>query len=96
MRKILVLSLSALALTACGGGGGKSAIVNACVEEGEDKAMCSCMADALEEGTDEETFALIAKGAKGGDVEASMEELPMDKKMSLAMVMMGAATKCAK
>ncbi|MFC7291351.1 hypothetical protein [Hirschia litorea] len=95
MRKIILLSIATLTLAACGGGG-KASIVKSCVDEGESKKTCTCLADAIEENTDEKTFKLIAKAAKSGGMEEGLEDLPMDKKMALAMTMVGAATKCSK
>ncbi|WP_018998350.1 hypothetical protein [Hirschia maritima] len=95
MKKTIALAVCALALSACGGNH-KSTLVKACVDEGEDKKMCACLADELEENTDEKTFALLAKAAKSGDLEDGIDGIPAEKKISVGLAMMGAAAKCAK
>ncbi|MEM9667362.1 MAG: hypothetical protein AAF950_00425 [Pseudomonadota bacterium] len=67
MRRIFFGILSAFLVAACGAGGGKSAIVKACMDEGETRENCTCMADVAEEELDEELFGLLAKAAKSSD-----------------------------
>lgn len=95
MKKIVLLTLSALMLTACGGNGNAN-IVKSCMSEGESKATCTCLADAIEDGADEETFKIISKAAKDGGMDDAIAALPKGKEMSVAMIIIGAAAKCSK
>lgn len=83
-------------LSACGGGGGKSALIDACVEEGESKKDCTCMAETMEEGLSPKAFEAMVLGATGKEEEAEalMEEMGMSEAMSVAGVMLNVVAKC--
>lgn len=88
----------ALALTACGGtAGSKASMVKACTDAGEDKAMCSCIADGLEKNLDAKTFNTVAKAMaqgeeKGGDV---INNLPAEEQSKIMGAMMSTGMQCA-
>lgn len=94
IRTTLVLA-GVIALAACGGGG-KSDLVEACVDEGETRKGCTCMADKLEEGLSPEAFEAMVLGATGKDEEAEavLKELGMGEAMKTAGVMMRVAVEC--
>ncbi len=93
-RKILVCA-SLIALAACGGGG-KSALVDACVDEGEDKKDCACMADKLEEQLSPRAFEAVVLGATGKEEEAEkmMEDLGMAEAVALGGAMISVIGEC--
>ena len=95
MLRNLLLGTSLLALSACGGGG-KSALIEACIEQGDSKDHCACMADKLEEGLSPEAFDAMVLGAQGKDEEseAAMNELGLGEAMATGGVMIGAIAAC--
>lgn len=98
MRMAFVAGALALALTACGGtGGSKAAMVNACTDAGEDKAMCTCIADGLEENLDAKTFNTVASAMSKGDEEGQkmIEGLPADEQGKIMGAMMSVGMSCA-
>lgn len=97
MKKIIVMGAILLAVAACSGGNGKSDLIKACVKEGEDKEMCTCVADSLEKKLDKDTFKLIAKAAKNENAKTDeLDALPLDEKMAVGAAMMSAGINCAK
>ncbi|MEO1475056.1 MAG: hypothetical protein AAFS13_01630 [Pseudomonadota bacterium] len=56
-----------LALASCGGGGGKQALVDACVEEGESRENCTCVADLAEENLEADLFKKVVDAVQSGD-----------------------------
>jgi len=78
MKYALAASMLALGLAAWGGGGNaKATLVDACVEDGEDKESCSCQVNALEEALGADTLNKLAALAEGDD-EAAAEKLMME------------------
>lgn len=79
MKYALTASMLALGLAACGGGGGsaKATLVDACIEDGQDKDACSCQVNALEEALGSDTLKKMADLAEGED-EAAAEKLMME------------------
>lgn len=94
MRSILITA-SAFALMSCGGGG-VSALVDACVEDGESKKDCTCMAEKLEESVSPKAFEAIVLDAQGREeaANAAMKELGMADAMAVAGAMFKVATEC--
>lgn len=96
MFRTILACASLLALTACGGGGGKSALVDACVEEGEERKDCACFADTLEEQLSPRAFEAIVLSATGKDEEAEsiMEELGATEALAIGGAMLSVIPKC--
>lgn len=98
MRMMIVAGALTLALAACGGtGGAKASMVKSCTDAGEDKAMCSCIADGLEKNLDAKTFNTVAKAMaqgeeKGGD---AIESLPAAEQSKIMGAMMSVGMTCA-
>jgi hypothetical protein len=99
MRTKLILAVCAAAsLAACGAaGGGKSAMVTKCVDGGEDRKVCTCVADEMEKTLDKEIFQAMLLEAEGKSEEAQkiMSALPLGKQLSAATGMMGVMAKCS-
>jgi len=101
MKKVIVASLFAMTLAACGGGSGgaKSALVASCLEDGSsDEKTCNCMADMAVDKLDPKLVDIIVEATKAGDEDAymmsKMGELSPEEMTSFMTVMMGAATEC--
>ncbi len=97
MRVVIwAVAAAGLALSACSGGGGKAALVEACVNDGQEKKTCDCMADEFEQKLDKDVFNALVLGAQGKDEEAEkiLSELPMEKQFSVATAAMEATMKC--
>ncbi|MBY9065288.1 hypothetical protein K1X12_00165 [Hyphomonas sp. WL0036] len=98
MRMAIVAGALALALTACGGtGSSKAAMVKACSDAGEDKAMCTCLADGLEKNLDAKTFSTVAKAMSKGeeDGQKMIENLPAEEQGKIMGAMMTVGMSCA-
>lgn len=100
MIRIMTTAIAAALLaTACGAaaGGGKAALVDACVDGGEDKKTCECVANELEKNADKDAFRAMTLEAQGKTEEAEkiISGLPMDKQISVATAAMGAMMKCS-
>ncbi len=95
MPRTIIVVLGLL-LASCGGGGGKSALVKACVDEGEERKSCECMAGKMEEGLSPRAFDAMVLSATGKDeeAEAAMEELGMTEGIAIAGVMMTVISEC--
>jgi len=98
MKKILAVMALGAALASCSGGtaAGKTAMIDSCVKESQDKKKCSCMVDELEKGLDKETFAAITTAAAKGE-ELSQEYLQSMKPEQMTSLMtatMTAGQKC--
>ncbi len=96
MIRSLLICTGLLAITACGGGGGKADLVKACMDEGEDREGCECMAQELEEGLSPRAFEAMVLSATGKDeeAEAAMKDLGMTDAIAVAGSMITVATKC--
>lgn len=98
MKRAMMFGLMTAAmfgLAACGQSD-KTKMVKACVADGNDKKVCTCMADKLEASLSEETFAVVAAASvseEGADV-SMLEELPPMEQMSVGINMMEAAVAC--
>lgn len=98
MKKIVLALLAAGLLSGCGLGGpaGKSALVGKCVKDGNEKAACTCMADAAETSLDKDVFEALVVAATGSDAaaEQAMSKLPVEKQLSIAPFAMSVKAKC--
>jgi hypothetical protein len=98
MMKILAVMALGAALAGCSGGNaaGKTAMVDSCVKESQDKKMCSCMVDELEKGLDKETFAAITTAAaKGEELSPDyISKMKPEQMTSLMTATMTAGQKC--
>ncbi|MEM6626770.1 MAG: hypothetical protein AAF719_08710 [Pseudomonadota bacterium] len=95
-RRLILGAAASLILGACGGGGGKSVLVSSCVDEGESRENCQCLATKLEEGLSPKAFDAVVLGAQGKDAQAeeAMKDLSMSDAMTMAGVMLGATQQC--
>ena len=95
MFRSISVVVSVLVLTACGGGG-KSALIDACMEEGESRKDCACLADKMEEGLSPRAFEAMVLSATGKDeqAQAAMEELGMAEGIAIAGVMVTVVAEC--
>lgn len=97
-RIMTTAAAAALLATACGAaGGGKAALVAECVEGGEERKTCECVATELEKNADKDAFRAMTLEAQGKTEEAEkiISALPMDKQISVATAAMGAMMKCS-
>lgn len=101
MKKVILASVFALGLAACGGGGGgaKAALVKSCLDDGStDEKTCSCMADMAVDKLDPKLVNILVEATKAEDEDAfmmsKMGELSPEEMTSFMTVMMGAATEC--
>jgi basic membrane lipoprotein Med (substrate-binding protein (PBP1-ABC) superfamily) len=101
MKKVILASVFALGLAACGGGGGgaKAALVKSCLDDGTtDDKTCSCMADMAVDKLDPKLVNILVEATKAEDEDAfmmsKMGELSPEEMTSFMTVMMGAATEC--
>lgn len=99
MKYAIAASMMALGLAACGGGGsgGKSTLVDKCVEEGESKEACTCQVNALEEALGSDNLNKLVSLAEKDDeaaAEAMMMEI-MGEDPAAAMKMGTAMMACA-
>lgn len=98
MRLAIAAGAMALVLAACGGtGGSKAAMVKACTDSGEDAAMCTCLADGLEENLDAKTFNTVADAMAAGEEAGSdiIENLPAEEQSKVMTAMMTVGMGCA-
>ncbi|MEO1554065.1 MAG: hypothetical protein AAFR82_09015 [Pseudomonadota bacterium] len=101
MKKVIIASVFALGLAACGGGGGgaKAALVKSCLDDGStDQATCSCMADLAVDKLDPKLVNILVEATEAEDEDAymmsKMGELSPEEMTSFMTVMMSAATEC--
>ena len=101
MKKVILASVFALGLAACGGGGGgaKAALVKSCLDDGStDDKTCTCMADMAVDKLDPKLVDILVEATKAEDEDAfmmsKMGELSPEEMTSFMTVMMGAATEC--
>jgi hypothetical protein len=100
MKKVIIASVMAIGLAACGGGGGdKAALVKACLADGDGtQKQCDCMADTFVKDLDPKVLKVIVEASKAEDSEAvimsKMGELEPAQLQSMMTVMMGAAGTC--
>ncbi len=83
MKKVILASVLALGLAACGGAGGGDKVAQLtklCLEEdGSSQAECECMSKAAVDKLDPEMVdMLIEAGSKGDDADAAMAEMMGD------------------
>lgn len=98
MRMAILAGALALAVTACGGtGGGKASIVKSCMDSGEDREMCTCLADGLEKNLDAKTFNTVAKAMAQGDEKGGeiINDLPAGEQSKIMGAMMSTGMQCA-
>jgi hypothetical protein len=98
MKKILVATALGLALAACSPtGAGKTAMVDSCVKEGQDKALCTCMVNEFEKNLDKETFAALTKAAASGqDVSDDfVQNMKPEQMASFMAATMAVGQKCS-
>ncbi len=96
MFRCSLILATALFLSACGGSGGKSALIDACMEEGESKKDCTCMAEKMEEGLSPRAFEAMVLGATGKEEEAEalMKDMGVGEGMAVAGVMLTVVAEC--
>lgn len=96
MKNTLLASAMIFGLAACGGGGGKAALVKACMEDGESAEQCECMATTAEEELDSTTFSKLVKMAQEGDENAEdiMGDLSPEEQGKFMAFAMKAAMTC--
>lgn len=91
MKAGIVAAIAALAVTGCGlaGPSDHQVLVNSCVAEGENEAVCSCIADAYEENLTPELFRKTAQavGREGKNTMSFIAELTLEEQMSFASVL---------
>jgi hypothetical protein len=98
IRIVMTAAAAALLASACdASAGGKGALVADCVENGEEKQTCECVANELEKNADKDAFRAMTLEAEGKTEEAEkiISALPMDKQISVATAAMGAMMKCS-
>jgi hypothetical protein len=98
IRIVMTAAAAALLASACNAAaGGKGALVAECVEGGEEKKTCECVANELEKNADKDAFRAMTLEAQGKTEEAEkiISALPMDKQISVATAAMGAMMKCS-
>ncbi len=81
MKKVIIASVLAIGLAACGGGGDKAAqLTKLCMaEEDSNAAECECMSTAAVDKLDGEMVDMLLKAAKsGGDSDAAMASMMGD------------------
>ncbi|MEM8564707.1 MAG: hypothetical protein AAGF57_20870 [Pseudomonadota bacterium] len=67
MKRIIGITICTLALTACGGGNKKQAMIDACVKDGgNSRANCTCIANTAEDMLDSAVFAKLAEATANG------------------------------
>ncbi|MEM7661665.1 MAG: hypothetical protein AAF292_05410 [Pseudomonadota bacterium] len=83
-------------LTACGGGGGKQVLIDACMDEGETRENCTCVATAAEESLDEDLFAKVVEAVSSGDSDLALlnSDLGVEEIQQLAGFALSVGTKC--
>ncbi len=101
MKRVIIASVFALGLAACGGGNGgaKAALIKSCMDDGSsDEKTCSCMADMAIEKLDPKLVDILVEASEAEDNDAymmsKMGELSPEEMTSFMTVMMGAATEC--
>ena len=101
MKKVVLASMFALGIAACGGGSGdvKAALIKSCVDGGEASAeQCECMSGEFVDNLDPAMLDLIVESTKAEDADAYMMskigELTPEQMTSLMTVTMAAASKC--
>lgn len=95
MKRIAITASALVALAACGGGDYQT-IVDACVEGGESKKECSCMADVAKDKLSSEAFGNFAElVSKGEDVGTDvLEDMSLADMTAFAAVGMEASRVC--
>ena len=96
MRNALIAAVSALILAACGGGGSKQALVKSCMDEGESRENCTCMADKAEETLDADLLGKMARASSEGEegMQALMSELTQEQTGQFMAFGLAVATAC--
>ncbi len=79
MKKVIVASVMAIALTACGGGSKKAQLEKMCLAEDDTTAAeCSCMAEQAIDKLDGKMVNMLIKAGKSGDTDGSIESAMSD------------------
>lgn len=100
MKLILAATAAAaaIALGACSpGANDKQAMIDSCVKDSQDKAVCTCMVNEFEKNLDKESFAAMAKASTKGEEAVQQEfiaSLTPEKMMKFGQVMASAGQKC--
>ncbi|MEL6691943.1 MAG: hypothetical protein AAFQ12_02780 [Pseudomonadota bacterium] len=97
MKHLIIMTISALALTACGGGGKKQAMISACVDQGgNSQANCTCIADTAEDMLDNSLFAKLADStARGEGMQDLMNELTPAQESQFMSFALSVGNKCS-
>lgn len=93
--RYLVVGFAPFLLAACSPSD-HSVLVDACLETGQSKKDCTCVADIAEDKLSKEIFASVAKVART-DTDKSrafLETLSVDDSLALVLVATEAATSC--
>lgn len=97
MRRVILASVSLVALGACGGGSDRAAIVEACMNEnGADQKTCDCMAETAEEELDGDLYSRLADAARSGEdgAEKMMSDMSGEDQAEFVAFAMKAAMTC--
>lgn len=95
MLRTIAICVAALTLSGCGGGG-KAVIIDTCMEEGDSKEDCVCLAQVLEENLSPRAFEAMVLQAQGKDEEAEKvtDSLGMTEALSIASAMIEVMSEC--
>lgn len=95
MKRLLLASFGALILASCGQSD-YNTLVDACVEGGEARAKCTCMADIAQDKLSPEafeTFAELVKQGENADV-SELENMSPGDMLAIGTVGVEAASTC--
>jgi hypothetical protein len=92
---MLLAATGLLVLAACSGP--NKALVDSCIADGMDKSTCECLATEAEKQMDEDVFGAVVLMAEGKEEEANamMEQMPIEKRFSVATGMISVMGACA-
>ncbi|MDJ0920390.1 MAG: hypothetical protein QNI84_04635 [Henriciella sp.] len=100
MKNVILASVAAFTLAACGGGGNLEAKLTAsCLEDGSATAeQCECMTKAAVDGLDRDLLVKMVDASEAEDSDAAMmaimADLSPEQQTQFMTVMMGAMTTC--
>ncbi|MEO0549245.1 MAG: hypothetical protein AAFZ91_04935 [Pseudomonadota bacterium] len=100
MKKVIIASVAAMTLAACGGGGNLEAKLTAsCLEDGDmTEEQCECMTTAAVDGLDNDLLSKMVDASEAEDSDAAMMEIMTEftpeQQSQFMGVMMGAMTTC--
>ncbi|MEO0451101.1 MAG: hypothetical protein AAFZ74_12380 [Pseudomonadota bacterium] len=97
MKHIIFITVSAMALVACGSGGKKQAMISACVDQGgNSQANCTCIADTAENMLDSGLFAKLADSTASGEgMQALMNDLNPGEESQFMSFALSVGNKCS-